>query len=179
MIQKLLLFVMAIAFYSVSVAQTLMPSDTESTIGFVIKNMGINVDGSLTGLKGKIDLNAKKSAVASFDVTVDVRTINTENKRRDEHLKKDDFFDVEKYPTIRLRSTSIQSKGKDTYFAKAVLTMHGISKNIQFNFVTKPATGGYHFNADFKVNRKDFGIGGNSMTMGDEVMVQLSVLAKK
>ncbi len=160
-------------------AQSLTPSGTDSKISFVIKNMGVNVDGSLTGLKGKMSFDPKKLSASQFDVTVDANTINTDNKRRDDHLKKDDFFDVAKYPTIGIKTTGIQAKGNNVYFAKAVLTMHGVSKNIQFDFVATPVQGGYNFKAEFSVDRKEYGVGGNSMTMGDNVKVSLDVVGKK
>ncbi|WP_114791569.1 YceI family protein [Niabella yanshanensis] len=179
MYKKTFLILLAASLYMSGFAQNLTPSDADSKISFVIKNMGVNVDGSLTGLKGKMSFNPKKIAASHFDVTVDVNTINTDNKRRDEHLKKDDFFDVEKYPTIGIKTTGIQAKGNNVYFAKAVLTMHGVSKNIQFDFTATPVKGGYQFKAEFSVDRKEYGVGGNSMTMGDNVKVSLDVVGKK
>ena len=172
--------ILLVALLSISgFAQNLTPSDADSKISFVIKNMGVNVDGSLKGLKGKMSFDPKKPAASQFDVTVDVNTINTDNKRRDDHLKKDDFFDAEKYPTIGIKTTSIQAKGNNVYFAKAVLTMHGVSKNIQFDFTATPVQGGYQFKAEFSVDRKEYGVGGNSMTMSDNVKVSLDVVGKK
>ncbi|MCH5598503.1 YceI family protein [Niabella ginsengisoli] len=141
--------------------------------------MGINVDGSLKGITGNIVFNPKRIYKSVFDVSVDVNTINTDNTRRDNHLKKDDFFDAEKFPTIRIKSTSIQSKGNNIYFAEAVLTMHGVSKNIQFDFIATSIDGGYNFKAEFALNRRDYGVGGNSMTMSDDVKVNLDIVAKK
>ncbi|MCH5717611.1 YceI family protein [Niabella hibiscisoli] len=179
MYKKTFLFLFAAVISVSSFAQNLTPSATDSKISFVIKNMGVNVDGSVTGLKGKMSFDPKKLSASQFDVTVDANTINTDNKRRDDHLKKDDFFDVEKYPTIGIKTSSIQAKGNNVYFAKAVLTMHGVSKNIQFDFVATPVQGGYNFKAEFSVDRKEYGIGGNSMTMGDNVKVNLDVVGKK
>ncbi|WP_346238222.1 YceI family protein [Niabella insulamsoli] len=179
MYKKLLLTFLAFSLAAGVFSQNLKPVDAESKVLFVIKNMGLSVDGSLTGLAGTINFNPKNASGSSFDVTVDVNTINTDNKRRDDHLKKDDFFDAAKYPTISIKSTKIQPKGNNTFFAQAILTMHGVSKNIQFDFIATPASGGYRFKAEFAVNRLDYKIGGNSMTMGDEVAVKLDVLAKK
>jgi len=179
MLKKLFSIILAISIYTGINAQNLVPADADSKIAFVIKNMGTNVEGTLKGLKGKISFNPKKPAASLFDVTVEVQTVDTDNKRRDDHLKRSDFFDVEKYPVIAIKTSSIQSKGNDIYFAKAVLTMHGISKNIQFDFIAKPVQGGYNFKGTFSVDRKEFGIGGNSMTMGDNVKVNLDVIARK
>ncbi len=172
-----ILFVSFLGFNSFS--QTLTPSDADSKISFAIKNMGLSVVGIIKGLKGKMDFDPKNLQASMFDVTVDVNTINTDNKKRDAHLMKDDFFDATKYPVISIKTTSIQAKNANTYFAKAALTMHGVTKNIQFDFIASPIDAGYNFKAQFTVNRIDYGIGGNSMTMGDEVKVSLDVMGKK
>lgn len=172
-----ILFVSFLGFNSF--AQTLVPSDADSKISFAIKNMGLSVEGTLKGLKGRMDFDPKNLQACLFEVTVEVNTINTDNKKRDAHLMKDDFFDAIKYPVISIKTTSIQAKNANTYFAKAVLTMHGVTKNIQFDFIAIPVNSGYSFKAQFTVNRKDYGIGGNSMTMGDEVKVSLDVVGKK
>lgn len=179
MIKKGLVAFLGMLFFSFSFGQSLTPSDADSKIAFKIKNMGINVDGSFKGLKGAMKFNPKNLAGSLFDVTVDAATINTENTKRDKHLKTEDFFDVAKYPTVGIKTTKILAKGRNTYFAKAVLTMHGVSRNIQFRFIAKPTANGYHFTGGFPLNRKDFGIGGNSMTMSDDVSVSLDVTAKK
>lgn len=160
-------------------AQTLKPSDADSKISFIIKNIGLDVTGSLTGLAGTMVFDPAKLSSCAFDVRVNASTINTNNTKRDNHLKSDDFFDVEKFPTISIKTKSIQAKGKNVYFTKAVLTIHGVSKDIQFDFIATPVTNGYNFSAGFTINRLDYGVGGNSMTMADDVRVRLNVVGKK
>lgn len=159
-------------------AQQLTPVDTQSKIAFVIKNMGLNVDGTLTGLTGTIYFDAQKTNTAQFDVTVTVNTINTGNTKRDTHLKAADFFDAEKYPTIRIKSTAITQKGND-YFFTGTLTIKNISKKVSFGFSVKPATNGYLFEGGFTINRRDYGVGSNSLTMGDDVKIIITAFAKK
>lgn len=179
MLKKTIAALFILFLYTGAFAQTLTPSDADSKVSFAIKNMGIGVDGTLKGLKGKMVFNPKNLKTSLFEVSVDVSTINTDNTRRDNHLKKPDFFDEEKYPVITIKTTSITAKEGNNYTANAVLTMHGISKNIRFDFIADPVSSGYNFKAEFTVNRKDYGIGGNSMTMGDDVKVTLDVVGKK
>ncbi|GAB3008270.1 YceI family protein [Niabella terrae] len=160
-------------------AQSLQPSPQNSKIEFSIKNMGITVNGSLSDLKGKMAFDPQQLKSSSFDVTVGVNTINTGNQKRDAHLKKPDFFDAAKYPTIGIKTTSISAKGNNTYLATARLTMHGVTKAIQFEFTAQSQNGGYRFKTKFTIDRKDFGVGGNSMTMGDDVQVSLDVIGNK
>src|SRR5699024_6585456 len=67
---------------------------------------------------------------AVFELTVDVASIDTEVERRDNHLKSADFFEVEKYPTMTFKSTSIKKAGKDRYKLKGDLTLHGVTKPV-------------------------------------------------
>mgnify|MGYP001214861842 FL=1 len=177
--KKLLLFTFILAFNFHLFAQTHTASDADSKITFVIKNMGMDVNGSLKGLKGKINFDPQKLANSSFDMTVDVKTINTGIDKRDTHLKSADFFEAEKFPIINIKTTKIISKGNNKYFAYAILTIKGVSKNIQFDFIATPQANGYTFTGGFPINRRDFGVGGSSMTMSDNLKVNLSVVARK
>lgn len=179
--KKIILVVFVFCFlpvYHLS-AQALKPAEAESSVTFVIRNMGMDVDGSLRGLKGVINFDPTQAAKGSFDVTADVNTINTGIEKRDNHLKQSDFFDAETYPVIQIKSTRILPKTGNIYYAEAMLTMHGVTKDIKFDFIAKPVAGGYLFTANFSLNRLDYKIGKNSMTMGDKVNVKLSVVGKK
>src|SRR5882757_9802211 len=87
--------------------QTYKPIDQGSLVEFMIKNLGFNTKGSFSGLDGSISFDAKDAGKASFDVSIDAASINTDNNMRDGHLKKESYFDVEKYPRIKLVSTSV------------------------------------------------------------------------
>jgi polyisoprenoid-binding protein YceI len=157
-------------------AQAIMPAS--SKVGFVIKNLGISVDGSLTGLAGTVKFNPKELDKAAFDVTVDAATLSTKNDMRDKHLKNDDYFNVEKFKTIRLVSNKITSKGGNNYTFTGVLTIRDKSLNVIFDFTAVPEAGGYRYASVFSIDRRKFGVGGKSLTLTDLVKVQLNVLAK-
>jgi polyisoprenoid-binding protein YceI len=154
-----------------------IPADNGSTIGFGIKNMGFNTKGSLSGLQGRIVFDPKNPAGASFDVSVDANTISTDNDMRDSHLKKEDYFDVANYPRIRFVSAGITPSGKNgSYTITGKLTIKNTTKDISFPFIAAPIGADYVFSGSFKINRRDFGIGGSS-TISNELTVSLSVLA--
>ena len=160
-------------------AQNFTPSDEGSKLHFVIKNIGINTGGDIAGMKGKIKFDAKQPASSLFDVTVDVTTIDTDNDRRDGHLKKDDFFDAEKYPTIHFVSTEIKQRADLKHFIfKGNLTIKDITKPIEFPFTAEGKDGGALFAGEFEINRIDFGVGKESATMANKVSVSLSAFAK-
>jgi len=176
---KIFLSALFFTVCNISVAQQLSVSDTDSKVGFTIKNIGLNVEGSLKDLKGKMQFDPKSLSSSGFDVTVEAATINTGNAKRDEHLKKSDFFDAAKYPTVRIATSQIVSKGRNKYKAIANLTIKNITKKIGFDFTATAITSGYVFTSSFTLNRRDFGVGGSSMTLGDIVTVNLEVVGKK
>lgn len=163
-------------------AQHYKPVDQGSKIHFTIKNFGIGTGGELSGLNGMIDFVPANLKATVFNVSVDVKTINTDNGTRDKHLRSADYFDADKFPKITLKSTSINltiPKNANTYYFTGTLSMHGVTKIIEFPFTATAQGNEYLFKGDFELNRADFGVGGNSAVLGKTVKVSLLVLAKK
>jgi len=172
----------AIALFCVVTAfgQNYTPTDAGSKVRFVIKNFGINTGGTFEGLAGSIIFDPANLAGASFNVSVDAKTVDTDVEARDNHLRKEEYFDVEKYPKLSFRSTKITTTNKDGYlFMFGVITIKNISKEISFPFKQTSKDGGILFDGEFKLNRLDFGVGGKSFSMSDELSVELSIFAKK
>jgi polyisoprenoid-binding protein YceI len=162
------------AFITMSfVSGDLKPVDSNEAVNFTIKNFGINTNGGFKGLKGTIKWDAVNPAASVFNVTVDANTISTGIEMRDEHLKKDEYFNTEKYPVISFISTAV-SAGNLT----GNLTIKGITKQVSFPFTAKPSNGGYLFEGAFNINRKDYDIGGSSVSLSNNVTVNLKVQAK-
>ena len=161
-------------------AQSLHPQENGSKVHFVIKNFGIKTGGDFSGLKGSIKFDPANIAVSSFDVSVSSTTINTGNDTRDGHLKKEEYFNVKKYPDIRIASTSIQ-KGvsENEYVFTGNITIKDFTRPIRFPFTAVKKDNGYLFSADdIMINRRDFNVGGSSISMADELKLFLSVFAK-
>jgi len=172
----------AIALFCVvtTFGQNYTPTDAGSKVRFVIKNFGINTGGTFEGLAGSVVFDPANLAGASFNVSVDSKTVNTDMEARDNHLRKEEYFDVEKYPKLSFRSTKITTTNKEGYlFMFGVITIKNISKEISFPFKQTSKDGGILFDGEFKLNRLDFGVGGKSFSMSDELNVELSIFAKK
>lgn len=150
-----------------------------SSIRFKIKNLGINTGGTLGGLAADIQFKANDLAASSINATVDVNTINTDNESRDEHLKSADYFDVARFPKISLKSTLFKHKSADNYIGAFNLEIKGKAKLIEipFTYVESGNTG--LFKGSFKINRLDFGVGGSSLILSDEVQVEIEVEKSK
>ncbi len=160
--------------------QSLKPVDDGSAVKFRIKNFGGTVIGSFKGLSGNIKFNPSNPSESSFDVSVDVNTINTGIDLRNSDLKKEKYFDIKNHPKIKLVSTKIAKNDnvQDGFIFTGELTIKGIKKTIQFPFTTSPGNGGTVFKAEFPLNRRDFDVGGSSISLSDNLTVSLAVLGK-
>lgn len=145
-----------------------------------IKFDGGKVKGTFSGLKGKITFNEDDLKNSKIEVEVEVNTIKTGKSGMDDHAKKEDWLDSKKYPKISFQSFSI-AKTNAGYSVFGELEMHGVKKvtSIPFTF-QKTVTGGI-FTGSFKVNRKDYGIKGNSFgfLVSDIYTIELRVPAVK
>lgn len=175
---KYLLVILLAAFTLSLSAQSKKPSDKESEITFTINNFGLSTKGSISGLSGSINWNILDLPNASFSVSVATKTLNTNNKLRDEHLQKSDYFNVEKFPTIHIRSNQIISGNKPGEFnMDANLTIKSVTKKISIPFSANTQNGKTLLLSNFEINRKDFGIGGNSFSLSNTVKISLKVVA--
>lgn len=154
----------------------LRPTDTGSSVTFTIRNAGITTGGSFTGLSGTIRFDIEKPEFAFFDVRVDAATVRTGIAARDNHLRKSAYFNVAAYPAISFVSRQVQQTAMPgVYRVTGILSMKGVTKEISFTFTASRLHEGYLFTGAFKLNRRDFGIGGNSLTLSDNLNVFLSV----
>ncbi|HRO45436.1 YceI family protein [Agriterribacter sp.] len=164
---------------NISFGQHFTPTDEGSEIGFKIRNFGVNVSGSFKGLEGKIIFFPDSLSASHFDVTIDVKTINTGINQRDNHLRSEDYFEIAKYPHIHFLSERITTSTNKAYlFVFGKLTIKDITKEISFPFKVTPKDDDYIFEGEFTLNRRDYNVGGGSITMGDNVTLNLKVLAK-
>ena len=162
-----------------SSAHQYTPSDQGSSVTFTIKNMGFNTGGSFSGLQGVIIFDPQNTDSDSFDVSVSAASVNTGNDMRDDHLKKESYFDADHYPRIHFVSTSVKQTDKNGHYTvTGKLTIKNTTKDISFPFLAVPAGDDYIFKGGFPLNRRDFDIGGSS-TISGSLTVSLAILARK
>ena len=154
---KKLLFVIATIISVSSFSQTI--NSSKSKVDFKIGSMGFSsVKGTISGMKGDINFDKNNLSNSSFKVTINPNTIDTDNEKRDEHLKNEDFFDVTKYVTVSFSSSEIIKKGND-YLTKGKLTIFGITKSVEIPFSTTSNSGSTTFVGEIEVNRFDYNLG--------------------
>jgi polyisoprenoid-binding protein YceI len=167
-------------------AQTTWNIDkVHSKIGFSVAHMvvseteGMFKDYTATVVSKSDDFNG-----AEVTFSAKVASINTDNERRDGHLKSPDFFDAEKYPEITFKGNLIKEGSK--YKLKGDFTMKGVTKKVEFDVVYGGTINtGRGTKAGFKVsgtiNRQDYGVSwanklaGGEMVVGDDVTLMIKV----
>jgi polyisoprenoid-binding protein YceI len=152
--------------------------DESSSVKFKIRNFGFESEGSFKGLDGRIGFDLADATKDSIDLSVDANTVNTDNNMRDNHLRKEEYFDVQHYPRIRFVSTSVTVDKNAHFTARGQLTIKNTTKEISIPFTATPKAEGYIFTGEFKIDRKDFNVGGSS-TISNGLTVYFSVFAKK
>jgi len=101
-----------------------------STIGFSVHQFLGTTQGKFTKFNGKIDVNREHPENSSVTAQIDVRSIDTRIKKRDDHLRSAEFFNVDKYPQITFKSRSVKRTGPQSGDILGDLTIHGVTKPI-------------------------------------------------
>ncbi len=154
------------------------PVAKESSVHFTIHNFGFKVTGLLEPPEGDILFNPDSLSGSFFHITIKSASINTDNNMRDEHLRGEDYFDVKKYPVITFTSDNIKKSGKNnTFEVSGKLTMKNKTKSIVIPFTADKSGSDYIFTGSFKMDRRDFEIGGSS-TISNDLTVEIKVLAR-
>ena len=147
-----------------------------SSIQFKISGpLGTTVNGNLAISSSKILFDTGSLTSSSFTIALSAASINTDNKKRDDHLKKQEFFGVEQFPLIHFQTTSIQKTTEGKYIVKGNLTIKSVTKPVSIGFSFQQHGVDAIFQGNFIINRLDYGIGGKSILIGNEVSINLSV----
>jgi polyisoprenoid-binding protein YceI len=152
---------------------------TKAAISYEIKNMGVQTNGKFNALQADIVFDKANLQASSIQATVDVNSIDSDNSIRDKHLKADDYFDAAQYPKITMKSTALKQKSGNNFVGIFNMTIKGKTKAIDVPFTYTESANVALFKGSFKINRKDFGVGGNSMVLADEATINLVVETSK
>ncbi|KAB2901548.1 MAG: polyisoprenoid-binding protein [Dokdonella sp.] len=138
--------------------------------------------GQFGKIQGTLEFDAAAPTRSKVDVTIDMASLNTNVPALDEHLQKEDFFDVAKYPQATFKSTKVEA-GKDSKHLKVTgdLTLHGVTKPVVLEVTInklgehpmrkKPAAG---FDATATLKRSEFGVGAYVPNISDEIALRIT-----
>ena len=170
-------------------ASTYVVDAAHSQIHFSVTHlMFFKVRGTFTDFSGSADIDPAAQTLTTARATINAASVDTRNEERDEHLRSDDFFDVENHPTITFVSKSVSGSG-DNITVVGDITIRGVTKEITLNgsFVgaTTDPWGNQRagFVATGELNRKDFGLNWNraleagGVVVGDTVEIGLEIAA--
>lgn len=166
---------------------------SHSTVGFSVTHMMItNVKGQFNKYEGGFEFDSKKNEVKNIDIKVDIASVDTNDKKRDEHLVADDFFAAAKFPqmTFKADKAVVVKQGQVTKIP-GTLTMRGVSKPVSLDVEYKGSivdpwgNEKVGFFATTKINRKDYGVSYNKtldkggLAVGEEVTILIDGQAVK
>ncbi|HJW30634.1 MAG TPA: YceI family protein, partial [Saprospiraceae bacterium] len=183
-----LLFVSFFAVLQLAHAESFVVDRTHSAVGFSIRHLISTVHGRFTKFSGKIEYDSSDVTKFSIELVVQDSSINTDNERRDQHLRSQDFFWTDSFPTLMFKSTKAYQKDQQ-YYVDGELTMRGVTKSISVPFEVIGTMGsgdnkvlGLH--ATFVVNRMDYGIQWNNpleaggFVLGNDVTINIDIEAR-
>ncbi len=148
-----------------------------SRIDFVIKNLGVGVDGHFETFS--IQPRFEEEQLKALSGTIAVASIKTGINARDEHLLKADYFDVENYPQIRFESEVITQKATGTYKVPLKLTLKGKTKRLSIPVTVTNTAKGTKLQATFEIDRSAFDVGGGGLILSKTVVVTVVYYDKR
>ena len=152
--------------------------NAQCTVNFTVGNAGLEVEGTLKVKDANIIFDPENLQHASIQVSADPSSIETGIGIRDKHLRRNDYFDTNTYPEIRLQSKSFRETGKNRFEGKFDLTIKSTTKEITIPFTRKKKGELTYYEGDFEINRLDFNIGEQSLTLDETVRVKVSASGK-
>ncbi|MBS1625876.1 MAG: YceI family protein [Bacteroidetes bacterium] len=166
---------------------------THSSINFSVSHMVVSeATGKFTDFSGEVKSEKADFSDLSVNFTIKVASVNTDDEKRDGHLKSADFFDAAKYPDITFRSTAIKKINDKKFELTGDLTMKGVTRkvtwDVKYNGTVKDPYGNNRagFKATITINRKDYGVSWNKtldaggVAVGDDVTITVNAeLVKK
>ncbi|MGP4019933.1 YceI family protein [Saccharopolyspora sp. 5N708] len=162
------------------VAGTWDIDSVHSEIQFTVRHMGVGKSrGRFDGFEGEI-VTAADPLESTVTATIDAATISTGNTDRDAHVRTADFLDVEQFPTVTFRSTSIRRDGDD-FVIDGDFTLHGVTKQVSLAAELGGFTedGLLGLSATTTISRTDFGVGSpGGAVVGEKIKVTLDIEAK-
>src|SRR5579884_2090999 len=155
-------------------ADTYTIDPMHSSVTFKISHLGLSwVHGRFDDVAGIFALDANDPSKCSFELTIKAQSVDTNNQKRDDHLRSPDFFNVKQFPQLTFKSTAVKATNGG-YEVTGDMTMHGVTKSVTF-----PLVGGRKaefprgmqrtgYSTEFVLKRSDFGMDKMLNAIGDD-----------
>jgi len=163
-----------------------------SSVNFWVRHLMVSkVHGRFAKWSGSFVFDEQAPQNSRVEVEIDASSIDTKDPQRDGHLRSADFFDVEKYPTLKFVSTKVEKTGDSEFKLSGDLTMHGATKpvtvDVEYGGRAKHPQMGERvgFSARGAINRKDWGLTYNQvldaggLALSDKIELHFEIEATK
>jgi polyisoprenoid-binding protein YceI len=159
-------------------------SSSDSKLDIVGAKVTKKHDGSFGNFNGTIKLVDGQPEKSSVNAEIDMASVSMDAAKLTDHLKSPDFFDVQKFPKARFTSTQVKPGGEKgaTHTITGNLELHGVTKSITFPANVRVKGDAVDVDAEFAINRKDFGIvypGAPDDLIKDDVLIKLQIRGKR
>lgn len=181
--KKVMILLVAVLMQTAVFAQTWKLDKAHSNLKFTITHLMLSdVEGQFKDFDATITSSKDDFSDAKFDFSAQAASVDTDNEKRDGHLKSEDFFDVAKHPAITFKSTGITKAGANKFKVAGNLTLHGVTKPVTLDLwfrgkkvhpMTKGNVAGFQVTGTIK--RSDFTLGGSKYpeaVLSDEVAIK-------
>lgn len=160
-----------------------------STVSFQVRHLLTNVRGQFEVFSGTVLLDPQRPEQGSVQFAIDAKSIDTDNAKRDEHLRNPDFFDVAQHPRITFASRKVVALAANRFAVAGTLTMRGVEREVTLPVellgTSKDPWGNTRagFGTKLTLNRKDYGIewnkslDGGGYLLGDDVEIDIQLEA--
>ena len=162
-----------------------------TSVNFAVNHFFSTVNGNFTEFSGNFQFDPDNLKASSFEFTIPVSAIFTNNEKRDKHLKSEDFFKASKYPNIKFKSTGFEKQGKNKYIVNGNLIIKDVTKKVAIPFeitgeMEHPMMRGTTIlGLSFKtsLDRSAYGVGtgdwASDMVVGDNVDIAVNMELNK
>jgi polyisoprenoid-binding protein YceI len=171
-------FLFAANFASANAPTSWNLDASHSNVNFTVDYLVVSeVDGRFGKVEGTMNSSKDDFSDAKATITIDVNSINTDNEKRDGHLKSADFFDAANHPNITFKANNFKKVKGNKYKVTGDLTMRGVTKKVTMDAQhlgnKKDAYGNMRsfWKTNFAVNRQDYGVSWENTTAAGEAVV--------
>lgn len=173
-----LIFLLTFTLFAAK-AQEFTQDDSQTKVTFKIKNFGINVDGDFSDVKIQTNFDSKNLSESYINATIQVISISTGIKKRDEHILEEDYFDEPNYKEITLNSSKIEKSSDGNFEMTAKFTIKKTTKEFVIPLEITESNNSISIKSNFEINRRDFKVGGGSLVMSKYVKVEVQYTGTK
>jgi polyisoprenoid-binding protein YceI len=172
-------------FSLLAATETYVADPAHSSVQFGVRHFFSKVPGSFGKFEATVVVDRENMEKSTIKASIDVDSVNTNQEKRDAHLKTADFFDAPKFPKMTFASTAWKKTGENEYDVTGDLSLHGVTKPVTLKVKSLgfgPGMKGVQLSgweAKGSIKRSEFGMTGGAPAVGDDVEIEINIEAKK